>query len=259
MNDLITATTALALANKLLGKTGELIASDLAEVYSVGRNKILDVFAKKVTNPKDPWQTNLRVTKDVFLNGSFSDESVCAEYFGGILASSRSSDGKDDRGVYYVDIIKSLSSHQLFFHYIIYNSLNKYWSSLPPESVHPNPGMGTEIGNINLWMPTIQLEKIGIQIDKDVFALQNKGLIHDELEANQIQLGDKRMLPYVKVGPSTLGIQVYSVANNKLNQWREFSKTDFGDFETIDYEVTFALNKADLLKKLNLEEKNDNN
>ncbi len=40
------------------------------------------------------------------------------------VASSRSEDGKDDSGIFYLDIIKSLSSGQLKMHYLIYRILN---------------------------------------------------------------------------------------------------------------------------------------
>ena len=50
----------------------------------------------------DGKQANLGVSRDVLWNGAFSTESICAEYFGGILASSRSEDGKDDSAIPFV-------------------------------------------------------------------------------------------------------------------------------------------------------------
>ncbi len=127
LTTLTTAGTALAIANKLLGKTAETISDDIANLYKVGRDKIFATAVRKTANMNDGKIANLRVARDVFFNGSFTDEAICAEYFGGILASSRSVDGKDDIGVFYTDIIKSLSSSQLKLHYIIYHSLNKLW------------------------------------------------------------------------------------------------------------------------------------
>lgn len=108
--DLITTGAGMVIAHKLLGKTADAISTDLASLYTSGRDKIAQVAIRKVKNPDDGKIANIRVARDVFWNGSYSDESICAEYFGGILAASRSSDGKDDTGVFYVDIIKSLSS-----------------------------------------------------------------------------------------------------------------------------------------------------
>src|SRR5262245_7302211 len=110
----ITSTgAALAIANKLLGKTAEAISEDIANLYRAGREKLVAAAIRKTSNIEDGKSANLRVARDVFTNGSFTEEAICAEYFGGILASSRSLDGKDDFGVFYTDIIKSLSSSQL--------------------------------------------------------------------------------------------------------------------------------------------------
>lgn len=253
MNDLVTATTALTIANKLLGKTAEEIATDLANTYKVGRDKIIAAFVRKVNNPDKNWQTNLRVTKDVISNGSFSDESICAEYFGGILASSRSVDGKDDHGVYYTDIIKSLSSQQLLLHYIFYNSINKLWINLPEQETRPNPGMGSELGKYHVWFSTMQIEKCGVDIDKDIIALVSKGLIGDSYEALTIDLKDQIKFPYTKIQPTTLGIQLYAVAHNKLNVWRSLTSANFGDFSDIKLPECSAFTKEELLKMLKLD------
>ena len=88
---------------KVLGPTLDTLGEDINKVYQIGRDKIIKVAQRKVTNIEDGASANLRVSRDVFWNGAFTDEAICAEYFGGILASSRSQDGKDDSGVYYVD------------------------------------------------------------------------------------------------------------------------------------------------------------
>jgi len=50
-------------------------------------------------NLEDGKAANLRVTRDVIWNGAVTDDEVCAEYFGGILAASRTEDGKDDSAI----------------------------------------------------------------------------------------------------------------------------------------------------------------
>lgn len=127
--DLATTGVVAFMGEKILGKTFVTIGTDLAKLYEKGRDKIIEKATKKITNIDDGKSANLRVSRDVFWNGSFTDESICAEYFGGILASSRSMNGEDDLGIYYVDLIKSLSSSQLKLHYLLYLSLNKYFIS----------------------------------------------------------------------------------------------------------------------------------
>jgi hypothetical protein len=40
------------------------------------------------------------------------------------------------------------------------------------------------------------------------------------------------MIPFMKVIPKPLGIQLYAVAHNRLSEWRNFSITDYGDFDS---------------------------
>ena len=96
-------------ANKLLGPTLESIGNDWKQHYEKGMSIIYAKFTKK-TQKIEKGQTNLRVTRDVLWNGSFTNDEICAEYFGGVLAASVSENGKDDSGIFYLDIIKSLSS-----------------------------------------------------------------------------------------------------------------------------------------------------
>ena len=101
------------------------IGEDLKKLYAIGRDSILAAGYKKIANPEDGKKANLRVTRDVFWNGAFTDDAICAEYFGGVLAASRSNDGHDDSAIQYVSVIKSLSSSQLRLHYFIYSGLNR--------------------------------------------------------------------------------------------------------------------------------------
>ena len=237
---------------KLLGPTLDQIGNDMQKLYSVGRDKILTVAIRK-SDVKDGKKANLRVARDVFWNGSFTDESICAEYFGGILASSRSKDGKDDRGIYYTDIIKSLSSQQLLLHYIIYRALNKLWLEMPKDKKRPNAGMGSELDNYKIWFASKEIEKSGIiSVEKDVIALHNKGLVGGGYEANTHPFGGNKTLPYVKISPTTLGIQLYAVAFNKLELWRTLPFEDFGEFSNIETPRLFAFSVEELLNKAGL-------
>lgn len=241
--------SALAVANKLLGKTADSISADIAALYEAGRDRLIAAAARKIQNVDDGKIANLRVARDVFFNGSFTDEAICAEYFGGILASSRSVDGKDDTGVFYTDIIKSLSASQLRFHYVIFHSLNKLWLEMPEDKQRPNAGMGTEIGQYSIWFSTIELESIGIDVDKDLIALYSKDLIGTDYEALGHKLDDGREFPYTKVTPTSLGIQLYAVAHNQLSNWRNLPNEDFGEFPDIKLPKFFAFSIDDFLVK----------
>ena len=57
------------------------IGEDLKKIYAIGRDKILAAGYKKIRNPEDGKKANLRVTRDIFWNGAFTDEEICAELF----------------------------------------------------------------------------------------------------------------------------------------------------------------------------------
>src|SRR5688572_11934981 len=83
---------------KVLGPVLAELGDDARNLYKLGRDKLVQAALRKLKNPDSGERANLRVAKDVLWNGSFTDEQICAEYFGGILAASRSADGKDDTG-----------------------------------------------------------------------------------------------------------------------------------------------------------------
>lgn len=94
---------------KLLGPTIDEVGNDLKNVYAVGRDKIIEKAIRKTKNINDDRKANLRISRDIFWNGAYTDEEICAEYFGGILTSSRSDDGKNDDSIYYLEMTKSMS------------------------------------------------------------------------------------------------------------------------------------------------------
>lgn len=214
--------------NPVLGSIGE----DINSLYAIskkGASKIILKAYNKIFSKNDGKKVNLRVARDVFWNGSFSDESICAEYFGGILASSRSEDGKDDNGIHYTDVIKSLSSKQLQLHYIIYNSLNKLLSK---EEIKVNVGLSTELHQKSIWFSRIELLEQKLKIYTDLNVLYKQGLLH-EYKIDNLKLEDGKIFRYVMVKPTTFGILLYAIAHNKFETWEQFSSNDFGDFEDI--------------------------
>lgn len=251
--DLITTTSAMLVGKQLLGKTLDVISDDIAKIYTIGRDKIIEVAVRKTKKIDDGFQSNLRVTREVFWNGSFTDEAICAEYFGGILSSSRSKDGKDDAGVYYVDLIKSLSSTQLLAHYIIYKSINQLLTSIPDKHTL-NCGSQRDLLRAEIYFSFIEFgQKLGSnsKVGPDLFALSSKGLVH-EFESENHKLEDGLNFPYLKILPSPLGIQLYAISNNNFDNWQNFSSMNLGEFKDIDCPPHFTFDIKTLLNDVNL-------
>ena len=212
---------------KLLGPVFSEIGDDIKRLYAAGRDRILTNAFNKIDNIDDGKTPNLRVTRDVLWNGAFSEDAICAEYFGGVLASSRTDDGNDDSSIQFVDAIKSLSAKQLRLHYVAYYALNKL---LIQKMRHINVGQGSEIQKVEIWMASVELASVhDINIDTDPNALWRHGLLH-EYKIASVDL-DGKTLPYTMVKPTTFGVMLYAAAHNNIKQWRNFCTVDLGSFD----------------------------
>ncbi|CAO3858370.1 hypothetical protein [Achromobacter mucicolens] len=112
---------------KLLGPTAEYLGlglRDLAQkrIQNIGR--ILKNAQDKLgTKVEVPGEVPPRVLKAVLDEGSFCDDELAAEYFGGVLASSRTDHGRDDRGARIAKMLDGLSTYQIRTHYLIYSTV----------------------------------------------------------------------------------------------------------------------------------------
>ena len=119
--------------NKLLGPTfdylgDELLAFTKMRVENVG--KIFSNAEKKLGDKLDrPGQVPPKVLKTIINEGSYSDDEIATEYFGGVLASSRTEVGRDDRGSRIAKIIDNLSAYQIRSHYLIYSTISELFSN----------------------------------------------------------------------------------------------------------------------------------
>lgn len=116
------------LAYKLLGPPAGTMGQYLSHAvdYSVENvTRVIEKATRKV-DPEDLEEEALaspRAIKSVVDEASFSEDEVVAEYLGGVLASSRTSDGTDDSAVTWSALVGRLSSMQLRLHYALYVSL----------------------------------------------------------------------------------------------------------------------------------------
>lgn len=223
-------------AKKVLGPTLDKVGGDFATLYTKGRDLIVQKTFNKIEDPNDGQQANLRVAREVFWNGSFSDEAISAEYFGGILASSRSIDGKNDNDLYFVNIVKMLSSEELYLHYIIYNAFNKYFVD---KKIRVNVGLESDVTNRVLYFDTLKLCEItGIDFSKistHLNILYGEKLIGRYSygpEIEETEVGNK-MRAHFSVAPTTMGVTLYAVSHNRFSDWSQFDQKPFGDFSDI--------------------------
>lgn len=118
---------------KLLGPTADYLGQGLRDFTQKRVQTIGQIFANassKLGQKIDaPGEVPPKVLKAVLDEGSFSNDALAVEYLGGILASSRSEDGRDDRGARMARVADSLSTYQLRTHYLIYITIRKLFAN----------------------------------------------------------------------------------------------------------------------------------
>jgi hypothetical protein len=117
---------------KLLGPTADYVgegAKGWAQRRVENVKRIFSKAAKKLGPRMEiPGSVPPRVLEGVVNNGSFCDDELVAEYFGGVLASSRSEESRDDRGSALNALIARMSTYQIRTHYIIYTVVRKLFA-----------------------------------------------------------------------------------------------------------------------------------
>ncbi|EJP77215.1 TPA: hypothetical protein ACOENK_003638 [Stenotrophomonas maltophilia] len=112
---------------KLLGPSAEYLggkASGLIEKCDLNLDDIFARAFKKIAGRVDePGQVNARILKNVVDEGRFVEDGLVAEYYAGLLASSRTRDGLDDRGLPHLAMVKMMSVYQIRLHFYIYHSI----------------------------------------------------------------------------------------------------------------------------------------
>jgi hypothetical protein len=162
----------------LLGPSAILVGSRLANATEWTLDNVERMFRRATDRSKgstDP--VNPRVLARTVDEASVSDDEVMAEYLGGVLASSRTADGKDDRGVAFVASVGRLSSSTLALHYACYAH-----AAVALAGADVNPQMETELQSHRVF---IGLEALfatarisdGTALSHGLFAMNSTGLL----------------------------------------------------------------------------------
>lgn len=126
------------LISKVLGPTADYLGNetkDLVQASAKNLSAILRSAYSKISfyDVTESNGVHLRVLREVVSEGRFIDDEVAQSYFGGILCSAKRDGSEDDRGVFYLSLIKQLSKHQISLHYIIYLALARSLQSKEPD------------------------------------------------------------------------------------------------------------------------------
>jgi hypothetical protein len=151
---------------------------------------------------------NLRVAHVLLEDGSYCDDELMASYLGGLLAGSRTPQGRDDRAVAWSKVITSLSSLQIRAHYLLYRE----WAArLRIIAVYD---LGVETGRVQATMEISSGEFAKLlagesEVDENdamshaIGGLIRVGLLDDKFFYNDM---------HVRVMPSIMGMELYGWA-----------------------------------------------
>ena len=124
-----TAVGSVKLIEKILGPTADYLGNGLRDYSKKRIENIAKIFfnaSKKLGDTIDN-QSSVppRVLKKIIDEASFCDDKISLEYFGGVLASSKSDICRDDRAVSYLELLDRLSSYSIRLHYILYTIVRR--------------------------------------------------------------------------------------------------------------------------------------
>ena len=147
MSEIITVAGAIAAylgkdgVQKILGPTADYLGEELKAFTQRRVENTAKIFSnaeKKLGSRLDsPGQVPPKVLKSVINEGSYSEDPVTLEYFGGVLASSKTEIGRDDRGTRLIKILDNLSTYQIRTHYLLYSTIAHLFSNSGRQFARP--------------------------------------------------------------------------------------------------------------------------
>lgn len=225
---------------KLLGPTADYLGGalrDYTKKSCENISRIFDIAIRRLgSKVEEEGQVSPKVLKEVLSQGYFCEDHLAAEYFGGILASSRTTVGRDDRGAAIIGLIGRLSSYQIRCHYLFYSALSaiykgdtrslalskdrrKFGLFVPHDSINDSMEFDTKENN-NILMPHVMYGLSREDLIANSWLSSTPDLIKKEFHYNVPCSG---ILWY----PSPNGIELFMWAHGITDRpFREFFHPD---------------------------------
>ncbi len=176
---------------------------------------------------------HLRTLKAVIEHGAFCEDELAAEYFGGVLASSRSGVKRDDRGAYFVNLVGRLTAYQLRAHCFIYQAVKSIHAGetylVDTKSRPMYLSTFLDANDIRAAMAYEEGEEESVLNAHVFFGLGAEGLIEDSVQYG-LPADIQKLHAFVKgpgavVTPTPLGAELYLWAHGR----GDMSPKDFLD------------------------------
>ena len=183
--------------------------------------RIVDKAERKSHNHRNSGLVSQRVAYVLLEEGSLCDDELMAEYLGGLLAGSRSADGRDDRAVAWCQIVNSMSWLQVRAHFILYRE----WAARLHGLISLQLGMGTVRDRCQMDLELNEFTSILINatdinpddsIQDSILGLAWLGLIEDQYatghRSSHILVRDSPFEELIRVQPTVRGLELYGWA-----------------------------------------------
>jgi hypothetical protein len=155
--------------------------------------------------------------------GRFCEDSIVADYYGGVLAASKSEINRDDRGVAILATIKSLSVYQLRLHYLFYSIVYNIFNG---KEKH----LGTEREQMSVYIPaSVYIEAMEFASDENPWAILShsvEGLVRSGLVETDYSYGNQEHL--VKTFPGATESGLIMTPNAEVFLWGQGIKGAVG-------------------------------
>jgi hypothetical protein len=205
---------------KLLGPTSEYVGVGLKNWTERRVENVKRIFSSAAESLGEkidqPGSVPPKVLKEVLEEGSFNDDRLACEYFGGVLASSRTPTSRDDRGASLMKLVSDLTTYQIRTHYIFYAATKKVFDgqelSLGNEEHRQKCSMFLSLTAYFQMMEFGPNEDLSTILTHSTFGLYQHGLIGNFEFAGQDQL--KKKFPHIKEGgiqfiPTARGVELF--------------------------------------------------
>lgn len=177
-----TTNDAQGVLTRLFGPTADIMGSQMAQAYQKKLIKRVITKADRKVQTESHGSIPPRVAKEVFDKAQWAENEFVAEYLSGVLASSRSEDGRNDNGVSWTALIGRLSSDQIAIHWLVYSATQErsrkekfedIWSLLKQQQIWDVRDIILSLG----W--ELSEEALVSRLLEAMYGLKREGLLTD--------------------------------------------------------------------------------
>lgn len=215
---------------RILGPTLDLYGEELRalnERYLERRQRNVGrIFAKAQQKLGDrineEGSVHPKVLKEILDDGSYTEDELAADYFGGVLASSRSGIDRDDRGAAFAKMVSRLSTYQLRLHFLCYRFFKEIFDATPFQVANPD-----DRTDMRIYIPLevyrramdhTKQEDVSSILSHAVFGLVRESLIeqHTRFGSRDYLMEEWKHAPGggILLSASALGIELFHWAHS---------------------------------------------